>query len=112
MSKFKIVSKKNETIEALIEFTGDFTEAWTIFIESFATYDDVELFKDGESQNHWKKLKTLDDWRKLVTPRGQPLFSPYNGICGSCHINLMDHYNKTARYSTTGCPCCNRSFCD
>lgn len=52
----------------------------------------------------------LLEWRKKCTINGDMFFGPFDGICGSCGGDLVEHYNKTGVAVPTGCPLCNRSF--
>lgn len=49
----------------------------------------------------------------------KPEFQPSDGKCYYCHLNIYQDYNRSgynlaraASSLTTGCPHCNKSFCD
>lgn len=51
------------------------------------------------------------EWSEMCTGGGRwPLFAPSDGLCYSCNADLIAHYNKTGRFSSTGCPICHYSF--
>ncbi len=63
--------------------------------------------------------------RKIIKERSWPFFAPSDGICFKCHKNIYQNYeysdlngNDSISYGydgkepITGCPHCNRSFCD
>lgn len=61
--------------------------------------------------------------RKLQKEKNYPDFAPSNGICWRCRKNIyseLDHgsyktgitVEQAATSLITGCPHCNRSYCD
>lgn len=46
--------------------------------------------------------------KKYCKERGYPFFAPEDGVCWSCNRKIED----TDKEHITGCPHCNRSFCD
>lgn len=80
-------------------------------------------------------LECINAQRKYCKATGLPHFAPDNGICWSCHRNIYQLYGHKGRdwelidgevydYITgytneeagtkliTGCPHCNRTYCD
>jgi hypothetical protein len=78
--------------------------------------------------------KSIEGQRKLCNEKGYPHFAPKNGICFDCKKQIYQEQKKVFRnletnevvreYTTgitvekastslvTGCPHCNRSYCD
>jgi hypothetical protein len=72
--------------------------------------------------------KSIAAQEKLCMEKGYPHFAPMNGVCWWCHRNIynpVEHERKTltpyitgidvekaGRKLVTGCPHCNRSYCD
>jgi len=58
--------------------------------------------------------------KKLCEERKLPHFAPENGRCWSCNRNIYQNYDfngsiskgNTGEKFITGCPHCNRSYCD
>ena len=88
----------------------------------------VDLIEiDGE---HYDVTKAAEMQREYCGKNGV-MFAPIDGVCWNCHKNIyrpIKHENKyteknvvtytgisvegASRYLITGCPHCNRSFCD
>ena len=53
---------------------------------------------------------------ELCKERGLPHFAPDNGVCWRCNKNIYQNYETsmgvTGKEFVTGCPHCNRSYCD
>ena len=59
----------------------------------------------------------------LCAVKGYPHFAPYSGVCWSCKRNIFQEIDR-GKYKTgisvkqasstliTGCPHCNRTYCD
>lgn len=43
-----------------------------------------------------------------------PHFAPNDGVCWCCNNQIYEHISieKASNELITGCPCCNRSYCD
>ena len=54
------------------------------------------------------EIDMLDKQKKYCEENNLPMFAPANGICGSCKRQIED----TDKEHITGCPHCNRSYCD
>ncbi len=70
--------------------------------------------KDNEIQ------ECIELQRKLVNEKGYPHFAPSSGVCWKCNRNIYQNYQiedrisngETGQSLVTGCPHCNRSYCD
>ena len=81
------------------------------------------------------RQKAIIAQRKLCEEKGYPHFAPENGVCWRCHKNIYDEIKeegrdwrtgkpngkfythgisveRAAKELVTGCPHCNRSYCD
>lgn len=74
--------------------------------------------------NHEKAVKAQEDYCKNS---GSPHFAPANGTCRKCKLSIyeeIEHIGGKSSYKTgisveaagaglvTGCPHCNKSYCD
>ena len=71
----------------------------------------------------YNKESAIKAQKELCNRTGNPHFAPSNGNCYSCRMNIYDKktvgdYEKgitvesAGRSLITGCPHCNRSYCD
>ena len=68
--------------------------------------------------------KAIQAQEKLCEEKGYPHFAPRDGRCWSCRRNIYEEYERPSGYKTgvqvekasteliTGCPHCNRTYCD
>lgn len=71
--------------------------------------------------------KSIEAQKKYCGEKGLPHFAPYSGVCWKCHKNIYEPHHrkygdrdyetgitteKAGRELVTGCPHCNRSYCD
>ena len=80
---------------------------------------------------HYDVQEAIKAHERLCRVVGYPQFAPYDGVCYRCHQNIYEKHDavdtetlKHGRPYTgisveeagskliTGCPHCNRSFCD
>ena len=75
--------------------------------------------------NEFNPSKAAEAQRKLCEEKGYPKFAPGSGVCYSCGRNIYteikskhgDYSNgisveAAAKSLVTGCPHCQRSYCD
>ena len=53
-------------------------------------------------------IKMMEKQIEYCRDNNIPFFAPWDGICCDCKIPIED----TDKEHITGCPHCNRSFCD
>lgn len=58
-----------------------------------------------------KKIQAQKD---LCEKEHLPHFAPSNGVCWSCHNQIYTEISleKASTELITGCPICNRTYCD
>jgi hypothetical protein len=59
--------------------------------------------------------KSIEAQRKYCKEKGYPHFAPRNGICLYCSRQIYETGITTERAGSTlitGCPYCNKSYCD
>ena len=55
----------------------------------------------------------IKDRKQVFKTNDFPDFPPSDGICWSCHEDIIPHYgNNWPVAKITGCPICHRSYCD
>jgi len=58
----------------------------------------------------------IENQVKACKENGFPHFAPSNGRCWKCNKNIYQNYGRkqgaTGLTPITGCPHCNRSYCD
>jgi hypothetical protein len=63
--------------------------------------------------NEITREEFLQNQNDLCKRKNIPFFMPYNGICFSCHNDIIPELIKRGNDGThlvTGCPICNRSY--
>jgi ribosomal protein S27AE len=67
--------------------------------------------------------KSIEAQREFCERTGAPHFAPHKGVCWKCGRNIYNEVDKgtyktgisveaAASRLVTGCPHCNRSYCD
>jgi hypothetical protein len=64
--------------------------------------------------------KCAQKQKDVCSEKSYPHFAPSNGVCWKCNRNIYQNYEIDNRISDgetgekfiTGCPHCNRSYCD
>ncbi|MGJ9460079.1 hypothetical protein [Oceanobacillus sp. CF4.6] len=70
--------------------------------------------------NEFNVLESIQGQKKYCEEQNLPHFAPGNGICWNCNRNIYEPGNKGFGITSeqarnelvTGCPHCNRSYCD
>lgn len=60
--------------------------------------------------NEWTVAEAIANQKKLCEENKYPHFAPYSGLCWSCNQQIYTLHN--GKSFITGCPFCNRSYCD
>ena len=102
----------NENEKAIIKESINRIETMII---SCHNLNEPEVKRDIKAQlQHIKtatgnmKFDVMEKQIKYCKDRNLPFFASKEGRCYLCHRKLED----TGEYHITGCPHCNRSFCD
>ena len=58
--------------------------------------------------------KKIEAQKEFCERTEAPFFAPYDGICWACHHQVFDRLTEDQCKNSliTGCPWCNRSYCD
>lgn len=67
--------------------------------------------------------KSIEAQKRYCEEKGYPHFAPRSGVCWNCRRQIYEAVNnkygetgitteKAGRELVTGCPHCNRSYCD
>ena len=79
--------------------------------------------EDNNTPKTFNVSEAIAAQKKLQQEKGYPDFAPRDGVCYRCRKNIyseIDHgdyqtgiwVEKAASELITGCPHCNRSYCD